>query len=261
MQISLTAIAVCEPADGAINFARDDVLLDHARATGSVVLRLYTWDRPVVSFGRNERVVGRYSPGRIATAGLDVARRRTGGRALLHHRELTYAVAGPVSAADTLHATYAAINALLANALRRLGLAVEVAAGKLPALAEGAPCFAAPSRGELVIGGRKLVASAQWREVGAFVQHGSMLVDDDQPLLARALADGVRLPPTPQPATLRALLGRAPSLDELAAALVASATTLTGVVPERVPFEELLPASAVAQHAAHYRDPAWTWRR
>src|SRR4051812_24142451 len=96
--------------------------MHRASGMGTNLIRLYTWERPVVSFGRNERVVGRFDPARIANAGFDVARRPTGGRALLHNRELTYAVAGPANANDTLHATYERLSAVLMDTLRRLGV-------------------------------------------------------------------------------------------------------------------------------------------
>ena len=79
------------------------------------------------------------------------------------------------------------------------------------------PCFAEPAPGELAHEGRKLVGSAQWRDDGALLQHGSILVDDDQALIAELMVapEGT----APAPATLRAILGRAPSGGELHAAL------------------------------------------
>lgn len=257
-----TALSVFPPADAAVNFARDDALLARARATGQELIRLYAWDRPAVSFGRNERVAGRFAPESLRAAGLDVARRQTGGRALLHHRELTYAIAGPVSVDDTLRATYVRLNTLLAAALTRLGVAAEVTPATAPgSIPDGAPCFAMPSPGELVVAGHKLVASAQWREAGAYLQHGSILIDDDQPMLARAVVVGYSLPPVPAPATLRSLVPRVPTLDDLAGALAAAVGDSTGVTPGRVAPEAFLSDIEVRTRAEHYRDPAWTWRR
>ena len=256
------ALLVCPPAGGAINFARDDALLACARATGREIIRTYSWAQPVVSFGRNERVRGRFSAGRLRASGVDATRRQTGGRALFHHRELTYAIAGPVAAGETLRSAYTRINAMLADALRLFGIDVCIAHAGQRAPSDGAPCFADPSPGELVVGGRKLAASAQWREVGAFLQHGSILIDDDQPLLNSALEDGVELPAfASRPATLRELLGRAPSAAELADAIATAITATTGVAPDRVACARLLPESDVQPRALRYRDAAWTWRR
>lgn len=250
------------PADGATNFARDDALLGAARETGRVVIRLYTWSEPVISFGRNERVVGRFDPGRLESAGLGVVRRPTGGRALFHHRELTYAVAGPAQPGDTLHDAYDRLSDILRDALRHLGIAATRAPRRpaAPSL-EGTPCFAVPSAGELVVDGRKLIASAQWREGGAYLQHGSILIDNDQPSLTAGLAPGIALPPLPAPATLRALLGRAPTLDEFARALTAALEERTAVVPDVVSPADIIDDAVVRARCAHYSDPAWTWRR
>jgi lipoyl(octanoyl) transferase len=257
-----TSLSVFPAADAAVNFARDDALLSRARATGEEVIRLYSWERPAVSFGRNERLAGRFTADGVRAAGLDVARRQTGGRALLHHRELTYAIAGPAGVDDTLRATYLRLNSLLAAALQRLGVAAEVAGVSGPALLpDGAPCFATPSPGELVVDGRKLVASAQWREAGAFLQHGSILIDDDQTMLAGAIDAECALPPVPAPATLRALLPRVPTLADLAGAISAVLVDSTGIAPVRLAPEALLAEAEVRTRSEHYRDPAWTWRR
>jgi lipoate-protein ligase A len=253
----------CPAADAALNFARDDTMLARARATGEHLLRVYTWEQPVISFGRNERVAGRFTADSVRRAGLAAARRPTGGRALCHHRELTYAMAGPTDPAESLRATYARINDMLARALRRFGIAVEVAACGTCAFAppDGAPCFAEPAPGELTVEGRKLVASAQWRSAGAFLQHGSILIDDDQPRLQSALVEGATLAPVPPPATLRTLLGRAPSASEFADALFDAMRTETGDAPSRTVLERVLPAAEVDSRAERYRDAAWTWRR
>ena len=101
-----TLLAVSPPADGAMNFARDDTLREQARTAAGELIRLYSWEHPVVSFGRNEHTAGRFDPERLREAGLEAIRRPTGGRALLHHRELTYAIAGPATADATLRSTY-----------------------------------------------------------------------------------------------------------------------------------------------------------
>lgn len=149
------------------------------------VLRLYQWDSPTISFGRNEPTRGVYDPARARAAGVDLVRRPTGGRAVLHDAELTYAVVLPVRALGGARATYREINTALVHALHQLGAMVEVAAvpdGGMPGLAAG-PCFQSPADGEVVASGRKLVGSAQARIGKAFLQHGSIILSGDQSLL------------------------------------------------------------------------------
>jgi lipoate-protein ligase A len=257
-----TLIAVFPPADGATNFARDDALMERARTTGETLLRVYEWATPTLSFGRNERVAGRFDPARIHAAGVAAVRRPTGGRALLHSRELTYAIAGPVHPSETLGATYARIAALLASAVNRLGVPAEVARG-LTTLSpgDGAPCFAQPVAGEIVVEGRKLIASAQFRDGTAYLQHGSLLIDDDQARLGALVASGYTLPAVPPPATLRGVLGRAPTGEEFAGALAASIGAAGIGLPRIVGPTTLIPEELSAARVQHYRDAAWTWRR
>ena len=247
------------PLDGATNMAIDHALHAHAAATGEVVVRVYEWSRPTLSFGRNQVAAGAYDRSRIAARGIDVVRRPTGGRAVLHHRELTYAVAAPVAFGGALRAAYDRINVLLLNALRSLGVPATLAAtsGSAP-LPTAAPCFETPTVGELALGGRKLVGSAQWRDAGALLQHGSILIDDDQSDVAELLT--VPRPAPPAPATLREALGRAPEARHLATALLASVRDLEDPDAAEVSLDDAL-ARAAELLRARYVDPTWTWRR
>src|SRR4051812_29079295 len=161
--------------------ALDEALMGRARRTGEAVLRVYTWRSATLSLGRNQRARGHYDERRLASAGVEVLRRPTGGRALLHHHEVTYSVTAPASPAETVGIWYDRIGGLLLHALRSLGVPVSTAvAVERAAVPSLSPCFAEPAAGELVVEGRKLVASAQWRDGGALLQHGSILLDDDQ---------------------------------------------------------------------------------
>jgi lipoate-protein ligase A len=246
------------PLPGAENMALDEALLERARHSGEAVARVYGWTRPTLSLGRNQTAAGCYDLARAAALGVDVVRRPTGGRAVLHHRELTYAVAAPAGDAS-LRDAYERVTALLLAALHRLGVPAAQAApaGRAPAPSL-APCFELPTRDELVVDGRKLVGSAQWREDGAFLQHGSVLVDDDQGLIA--VLARAPLPPVPPPATLRQALGRAPAPAELAAALLDAVREREDPAAEPWDGDRAL-ADAAARLRGRYVDDAWTWRR
>ena len=81
-----------KPRTGAENMSRDAALMRRAGRTGEIVFSVYAWERPTLSFGRNQTARERYNPGLVAELGLDVVRRPTGGRALVHYREVTYSV-------------------------------------------------------------------------------------------------------------------------------------------------------------------------
>jgi lipoate-protein ligase A len=278
---------------GPANMAIDQALLESVQAGGRPALRFYRWRPACLSFGRNQPARGLCDRAAAARRGVDIVRRPTGGLAVLHDRELTYAVALPVGALGTPRETYRALNRALMAGLRELGLEAELApaapswaAGALApaardpgraaaprpgagsadapaavamaggALRTAAPsCFQAPAPGEVVLGGRKLVGSAQRVERRTILQHGSLLLEGDQALVAELLAG----PLPPAPATLAAALGRQPEPAELVAALCAGFEAVLGI---RLAPGELSRAERerAGRLAAHFSSDAWTWR-
>jgi lipoate-protein ligase A len=246
------------PASGAWNMALDAALLEAADLEGLKVLRLYAWNPGTLSFGRNEPALRRYDRHAIATRGLATVRRPTGGRAVWHHHELTYAVAAPASTFGSLQDTYLEIHAMLAAALSTLGAKVRLA-GDRPAAAIGAgACFASPAGGEVLDpAGRKIVGSAQMRSGSAFLQHGSILLRADQHIVA-SLTIGDADPPSE--AGLEEIVA-APNAtwEVLRDAIARTASTRWHLAaPEGAPDEVLHRAEALR---AHYADETWTWRR
>ncbi|MCE2802793.1 MAG: lipoate--protein ligase family protein [Gemmatimonadota bacterium] len=250
------------PAAGVENMSTDLALLAHTRSTGRAVLRIYAWSRPTLSLGRNERARGSIHAPALRAEGIEVVRRPTGGRALLHDHEITYSIAAPVGTM-TLRESYVAINALLLDALARLGVAATAIArdpAERRALRpDGAACFAEPGEGEIVVGGAKLVGSAQWREEGALLQHGSILLGDDQPRIARLRPPGTPEHPIAPAATLTGALGRPVTYAEVRDALVAALTDAIGAVPSPLDPTSLRPS--LARLLISTADPNWTWRR
>ncbi|NUQ21496.1 MAG: lipoate--protein ligase family protein [Gemmatimonadaceae bacterium] len=250
------------PRSGAENMALDEALLRRAASSGEAVLRIYAWSAPTLSLGRNQPAHGEYDLGALASGGIDVVRRLTGGRAVLHHREITYSVTAPLTLGATLRDAYLRINEILVGALRSLGANAEISgragAGERAPLPSLAPCFEEPTEGELVLAGRKLVGSAQYREEVALLQHGSILVDDDQTDVASLLTTPVA--PPPRPATLRAALGRVPGSAEVNGAFLGALREREDPRVEELAIDESLERAA-ATARDRYVDPAWTWRR
>jgi lipoate-protein ligase A len=156
---------------------------------------------------------------------------------------------------------YLRINRALAAGLRLLGVDAavhETSDGPAPRPTVRA-CFRDPLPGELTSGGRKLAGSAQWRDKGALLQHGSLLIHNDQ-----ALVESLRIG-TPRALDVPAvglveLLGREPDAGELENALASGFTSELGVevLPGSLTSEE---EQAAAHFAAGYEDFDWTWRR
>ncbi len=240
--------------------ALDEALVSSVREGETPVLRLYRWSPACLSLGRNQPGRGRYDLARITAAGIDVVRRPTGGRAVLHHRELTYAAVFPLGLLGTVRESYLRINRALAAGLQSLGALVSVAAEQAgnvsaPSLS---PCFADPLAGEVVADGRKLVGSAVWRSGNVLLQHGSLLLEDDQQRIPDLLAepDGS----APPVATLAGLLGSVPEWAELAGAIARGWEEALGVA---LRTDRVVPKEAADAHRleARFRSDAWTWRR
>jgi lipoate-protein ligase A len=174
----------------------DMALLDRAEHHGEHWLRLYQWAPHCLSFGRHEPARTRYDTDRIRALGLDTVRRPTGGRAVWHSRELTYAVASPCDRFGSLRQAYVEIHRLLAHALATLGARVSLAPrARITPLNAGA-CFTQPVGGEVLVNGRKVIGSAQLRRGSALLQHGSILLHDTQRLVT-GLMQGSAQPTSP----------------------------------------------------------------
>ena len=180
--------------DGVSNMAIDAALLEEVGESASrkTIVRFYQWRRPTISLGRNQKIESAIDPEYCTHHGIDVVHRPTGGRAVLHDDELTYAVISNDSECfgDTIYVNYKRVSEVLCDAFQRVGVAAILApeTRKAPAMRNGAdpPCFLSPSRYELTVEGRKVVGSAQRRVKNSFLQHGSMPITCNRETLARA---------------------------------------------------------------------------
>lgn len=236
------------PLPGPAQMARDVALAELVRRDGVPRLRVYEWSPGCLSFGRHEPALARYDRDRLAAEGIAVVRRPTGGRAVWHDRELTYALALPDTGPAARRRTYHEMHALIADALAGLGVAPELAPpARAPALDAGA-CFARPVGGEVLVHGRKVVGSAQATLDGVLLQHGSILLADDQWRVATW-----QRPASP---------ARASEPPRWTAGSVRSAlrTMLAGLCPVTDAPADLL-AEPAARHLPAFLSEAWTWRR
>lgn len=240
--------------------ARDAGLMDRARETGDAVFSIYSWIRPTLSLGRNQTAAGRYDLAKMAEDGIDVVRRPTGGRALLHWREVTYSVTAPLTGSDSLSESYQRINRILLEGLSRLGVrALESRGGERTPPPGELPCFAKPAEGELVVDGSKLVGSAQFRENGALLQHGSILIADDQPMIASLLNSNAPELEPPSAATLSGALGREPTVREVAEKLFEAVRSLED--SDASCLDESETRVYTERFLSQYENELWTWRK
>ena len=181
---------------GPFNMAFDESLArDLAACEGSPSLRLFRWRPWAISVGYNQAVED-LDAARCAADGIDIVRRPTGGRAILHAEELTYSVVMPSGRKSVLE-VYNEISAALVRGLALYGVDVALEKSQ-PDFAEeyrsssSIPCFTSSARYEIEWRGRKLVGSAQRRFSGpagdVVLQHGSILCGDAHLRLADYLA-------------------------------------------------------------------------
>jgi lipoate-protein ligase A len=162
-------------ADGAANMAADETML-HSAAEGIASLRLYGWSKATVSLGYFQpAAVWRTDP---LLAPLPCVRRPSGGATLVHHHELTYALAlPPESTWQSRDPWMKRMHGIITLALAELGLFGQVRTVSAPAPAHsGVLCFQQHTPGDLLVCGHKIVGSAQRKHRQALLQHGSILL-------------------------------------------------------------------------------------
>src|SRR5215475_10279234 len=214
--------------DGASNMSIDAALLEEIEGSPEprTVVRFYGWQTPTVSLGRNQDIDKAVDSDHCRVNGIDIVHRPTGGRAVLHDDELTYAVISNDSEAfgDTIYGNYKRVSEALCLGYKRLGVPAVLAPDtrKHPAYPDDAdlPCFISPSRYELMVDGRKIVGSAQRRVRRSFLQHGSMPITCNRETLAKAtrMADSGVL--ETEMAGVAEFLPERPGLEELRNAFV-----------------------------------------
>lgn len=267
-------LVVTEPAPGDWNMAVDEAMA-HAHRDGEAppTLRFYGWRPPALSLGYFQSVREEVDVEALRAAGVDLVRRPTGGRAILHDREVTYSV---VISADLLPgdviSTYRTLAAGLLAGLRRLGAPAELSGGPPPgapvaAGGEGSACFDTPSWYEVVAGGRKLAGSAQTRQGGVILQHGAIPIRLD----AAALFGLLKVAPDARPrlaaalerkaTDLAAALGREPAAAEVQEALAAGFAEALGLELVSAPLTPGERALAEELRRTKYGHPDWTMRR
>lgn len=233
-------------ADGPTNMSLDEALLESA-AKGTASLRFYTWSEPTLSLGYFQRAAERAADANLAR--LAWVRRSTGGAAIVHHHELTYALALP-SGKEWTSAEHWICRAhhIVQRVLREHGVATHaVVCGEEQKLGP-VVCFLHQTPGDLLLNGSKVAGSAQRKMKGALLQHGSILLHRSP--FAPALAGVCDLEGAPVFAP-----------DALAALLTKAFATDTGWVgvPGAWTAEESERVAAI--RAEKYGHPSWNEKR
>jgi lipoyl(octanoyl) transferase len=184
---------VTEAMPPAMNMAVDEAILQlHSEGKVPPTVRFYTWNPATLSIGYFQKAAKEINLEALRERGLGFVRRPTGGRAVLHDQELTYSVVVSEShpkMPSSVTEAYKVISMGLLHGFQRLGLHAEMVSLATEEEKEkysspgSSACFDSPSWYELVVEGKKVAGSAQTRQKGVILQHGSILLEMDVELL------------------------------------------------------------------------------
>jgi lipoyl(octanoyl) transferase len=233
--------------------AVDEVLLDlvsQSPRNPLTFIRFYQWKQPTLSIGYSQKARKVVDFTFCQSQGIQIVRRPTGGKAVLHDQELTYSVVSNDPNHFPIHdisGTYQLIAEALSSGLNRMGIQTVLAGSTardgrsshnhaFPQFA----CFAVANHHEILWKNRKLIGSAQRRTQQGFLQHGSVLIEFDPELLAGALGVPQLAEIDSEVATLRACLGYKPQVSVILPHFVQGFEKRFGVVLEKSMLDEQL---------------------
>jgi lipoate-protein ligase A len=206
----------------AYNMSVDEDLLARAQAGEQTpVLRFYTWQPRAITIGRFQKIEKAVNHSACERLGIEIVRRVTGGRAVLHDQELTYSIVSRIDNPlfpQNILGTYKVIAEGLLAGFRNLGIPAEIVARGTRSAAlvkkepENTACFSSPSWYEIVVNGKKIAGNAQRRLSHAFLQHGSILIGFDPALEAEVIPGGGL---EDKVTSIQQELGKDVSLDEV----------------------------------------------
>jgi len=252
------------PRPGTWNMAVDERLFGSTAEEGETVVRFYRWARPTASLGYSQSIDKALDLDRCRALGIDIVRRMTGGKVVIHDREITYSVASTEASvfSAALSTSYRLISGALVLGLQKLGLEASLAGPAPEAYRRGAmPCFSFPARDEIEIGGRKVVGSAQKRVGARFLQHGSIPLELDPGREERIAAVCRTDPDNVRVISLAEALGRTVGFEEAVDRLVEGLAQAFKVrfVPRVLAEQDERAIRAIERE--RYANPAWTLAR
>ncbi len=231
--------------DGYYNMAVDEAIASAVEeGISPPTLRFYGWKSPTLSIGYSQRLENKIDAEYCRKNKIDIVLRPTGGRAVLHDKEVTYSIASPKNNPlfpDNISETYRVIGEALSKGLSILGIdANSNSAFRIPhSVFRNPSCFATTSQYEITVNGKKLIGSAQRRFKNSFLQHGSIPLENNHETLAHCLGfkegyKGKRFVNLlkEKSITLNELNGRVYSYNEVVDAIVRGFGDAFKLVPE-----------------------------
>lgn len=243
--------------------AVDDYLFHSLPESPSTYLRFYRWQRPTASLGYSQNIRRVVDLKYCKEKGIDIVRRMTGGKLVLHHKEVTYSVCSSDGETFTskLVDSYRLISESLMRGLRRMGLKPCLADAPPDSYLRGnLPCFSYPARNEVEVNGKKIIGSAQKRAGSRFIQHGSIPLEEDEGLLndvsfLRGEESLLRM------TSLSKALGKAVSFDWAVEHFISGISEFFGVKLRPKIFDDTEKRAISGIEKERYLNKDWTFNR
>jgi len=251
------------PQRGSWNMAVDDYLFRSLPERPRTYLRFYRWQRPTVSLGYSQDIRRAVDLKYCEQQGIDIVRRMTGGKLVLHHKEVTYSICSSdgETFTSTLIDSYRLVSEALMQGLKLMGLRPCLAdAPPNSYLKLNLPCFSYPARNEVEVNGKKIVGSAQKRAGSRFIQHGSIPLDEDEGLL-NSVSSLKGEESLSRMTTLSRALGKAVSFDWAVEHFISGFSEFFGVKLRSKIFDDAEKRAIASIEKERYLNKDWTLNR
>jgi lipoate-protein ligase A len=251
------------PRRGSWNMAVDDYLFHSLPESPRTYVRFYRWQRPTASLGYSQNIRRVVDLKYCKEQGIDIVRRMTGGKLVLHHKEVTYSICSSDGETFTskLIDSYRLISESLMRGLRRMGLEPCLADAPPDSYLRGnLPCFSYPARNEVEVNGKKIIGSAQKRAGSRFIQHGSIPLEEDEGLLnAVSFLRGEES--LSRMTSLSRALGKAVSFDWAVDHFISGVSEFFGVKLRPKIFDDAEKRALSSIEKKRYANRDWTFNR
>jgi lipoate-protein ligase A len=251
------------PLSGSLNMAIDDFLFQSLGEKPETFLRFYQWERPTISLGYSQSVEKVVDGEYCRNHGIDIVRRITGGKLVLHQNEVTYSLCSSdkETFTSTLFGSYRLISEALMKGLEKMGLEPFLADAPPDFYARGnLPCFSFPARNEIEVNGKKIVGSAQKRIGSRFIQHGSIPLEEDENLL-RSVSSAKARESDGRMTSISRELGRVVSFEWAVNHLIEGISEYFKVRTEPKIFDEKEEKEIFRIKKERYASKDWTYSR
>lgn len=241
--------------------AVDEYIFRSLGEEAATFLRFYQWENPTVSIGNSQKAEKVVDLEFCRWNAIGIVRRITGGKLVLHHKEVTYSICS----SDTdifslkLMESYRLISEALNFCLQRMGIESLLAKDTSQEYRRGVmPCFAQPARNEIEMDGKKIIGSAQKRAGKKFIQHGSIPLEKDVDLLISVSRSG-KEEPAVKMTSLSDAMGKNVDFDWAVERFISGISDYFHIrlVPKIFSTEELDAVRKI--QVERYENPDWTY--